>query len=66
MAEEKQEEMKSIDLVSIQELVEQFHRLDEAVFGQTEPLREFLQQNPVDAESLVPYLTWDRQHYTAI
>jgi predicted metal-dependent enzyme (double-stranded beta helix superfamily) len=64
VAEEKQEEMKSIDLVSIQELVEQLHRLDEAVFGETEPLREFLQQNPVDAESLVPYLTWDRQHYT--
>jgi predicted metal-dependent enzyme (double-stranded beta helix superfamily) len=56
--------MKTTGLVSIHDFVEQLKRLDEAVFGGTEPLRKFLQQNPVDAESLVPYLTWDRQHYT--
>jgi cysteine dioxygenase len=56
--------MKSLGLVSIQRFVEQLRRMDEAMFGETEPLRIFLQSNPVDAESLAPYLNWDRQHYT--
>ena len=30
----------------------------------TEPVREFLERNLVDCDSLAPYLTWDRQHYT--
>jgi len=34
------------------------------VFNETETLRRLLQHNPVDVESLAPYLTWDRQHYT--
>jgi cysteine dioxygenase len=56
--------MKSLGLVSIQGFVGQLRKMDEAVFGETEPLRIFLQNNPVDAESLGPYLNWDRQHYT--
>jgi cysteine dioxygenase len=56
--------MKTTGLISIHDFVEQLKRLEEAVFSRTEPLRRFLQQNPVDAESLVAYLTWDRQHYT--
>ncbi|HKV80983.1 MAG TPA: cysteine dioxygenase family protein [Candidatus Sulfotelmatobacter sp.] len=48
----------------IQKLVEELHLLPESAFIPTEPLREFLTQMPVDAESLAPYLTWDRQHYT--
>jgi cysteine dioxygenase len=56
--------MKTLGLVSIQGFVEQLRRMDEAMFGETEPLRIFLQNNPVDAESLGPYLNWDRQHYT--
>jgi cysteine dioxygenase len=56
--------MKTVQLISIQSLVEQLRKIDEAMFNETEPLRLFLQRNPVDAESLVPYLSWDRQHYT--
>jgi len=33
-------------------------------FGPTEPIRRFLQETPVDSDSLAPFLTWDRQHYT--
>ncbi len=38
--------------------------MPESMFDQTEPLRQFLAQNPVDATSLDSYLTWSRQHYT--
>jgi len=51
-------------LVSIEKLVEGLRQLPEAAFGPTEPVRRFLQDTPVGAESLAPYLTWDRQHYT--
>ena len=51
---------ESLGLVSIQGFVEQLRRMDEAMFGETEPLRIFLQNNPVDVESLGPYLNWDR------
>lgn len=44
--------------------MEELRKLPESTFIPTEPLRLFLQANPVDAESLVPYLKWDRQHYT--
>jgi cysteine dioxygenase len=59
--------MSSINVVkpvSIQEFVEQLRQVKEHLFRESEPLRHFLQQNPVDAESLAPYLNWDRQHYT--
>ncbi|HZC24115.1 MAG TPA: cysteine dioxygenase family protein [Candidatus Binatia bacterium] len=54
----------SANLVPIQQLVEELRRKPASAFDQTEPLRLFLQQTPVDAKSLSPYLTWDRQHYT--
>lgn len=50
--------------VSIQTLVRELRQVPESDFGPTEPLRRFLQQMPVDADSLAPYLNWDRQHYT--
>jgi len=50
--------------VSIQTLVEGLRQLPESSFDQTEPVRRFLQEMPVDADSLSPYLNWDRQHYT--
>ena len=50
--------------VPIQTLVEELRRKPALAFDQTEPLRLFLQQTPVDADSLAPYLTWSRQHYT--
>jgi cysteine dioxygenase len=50
--------------VPIQKLVDELRQLPAAVFDQTEPLRRFLEDMPVEPESLAPYLTWDRQHYT--
>jgi cysteine dioxygenase len=50
--------------VSIQNLVEGLRQFPESAFDQTEPVRRFLQDSPVDAESLAPYVNWDRQHYT--
>jgi cysteine dioxygenase len=50
--------------VSIQKFVEGLREVPERAFGPTEPLRLFLQATPVDADSLAPYLNWDRQHYT--
>src|SRR5271163_1869462 len=50
--------------VSVQKLVEGLRHLPESAFGPTEPVRRFLQDTPVDADSLTPYLNWDRQHYT--
>jgi cysteine dioxygenase len=51
-------------IVPIQTLVQELRRMPETNFIDTEPLRRFLQQMPVDSESLAPYLNWDRQHYT--
>ena len=56
--------MRSIGLSSIQDLVQQLRKLDDTAFNETEPLRRLLQLTPVDVDSLAPYLTWDRQHYT--
>jgi len=53
-----------ISPVPIQTLVEELRRKPASAFDQTEPLRLFLQKTPVEANSLSPYLTWDRQHYT--
>jgi len=50
--------------VPIHRLVSKLHQLPESAFDGIEPVRRFLQDTPVDAESLAPYLTWDRQHYT--
>ncbi|HME36733.1 MAG TPA: cysteine dioxygenase family protein [Candidatus Sulfotelmatobacter sp.] len=54
----------AVKAVSIQTLVDGLRKLPEPAFGLTEPVRRFLQDTPVSAESLAPYLTWDRQHYT--
>ncbi|HTZ81968.1 MAG TPA: cysteine dioxygenase family protein [Candidatus Acidoferrales bacterium] len=51
-------------MVSIQKLAEELRRFPEATFEEVEPLRRFLQETPVDGDSLAPYLNWDRQHYT--
>jgi cysteine dioxygenase len=54
----------AVKLVSIQSLVEGLRRLPESAFVGIEVLRRFLQETPVDADSLAPYLNFDRQHYT--
>ena len=50
--------------VPIHDFVTQLRTFPEPAFDQTEQLRKFLQDSPVDPDSLAPYLTWDRQHYT--
>jgi cysteine dioxygenase len=50
--------------VSIQDLVAGLRQLPQSAFDETETIRRLLQDRPVDASSLSPYLTWDRQHYT--
>src|SRR5437660_3101396 len=54
----------STKTVPIQKLVDELRTLPESAFIPAEPLRRFLTQMPVDADSLASYLTWDRQHYT--
>jgi cysteine dioxygenase len=50
--------------VPIQTLVAELRQLPESVFNQTEQIWRLLRDTPVDADSLTPFLTWDRQHYT--
>jgi cysteine dioxygenase len=50
--------------VPIHDLVTELRKFPEATFNGTEQLRKFLQDAPVNPDSLSPYLTWDRQHYT--
>jgi cysteine dioxygenase len=50
--------------ISIQDFVTQLRRFLEADFLPTEPIRRFLQDNPINPDSLAPYLHWDRQHHT--
>lgn len=54
----------STKTLTIQKFVEELRKLPESSFTPTEPVRSFLEQNPVDAGSLAPYLNFDRQHYT--
>jgi cysteine dioxygenase len=50
--------------ISIQDFIAQLRKFPEADFQPTDPIRRFLQDNPINPDSLTPYLTWDRQHYT--
>jgi len=54
----------SVKTVSIDKFVQVLRTYPESSFLATEPLREFLEKNPVDPDSIAPYLHWDRQHYT--
>jgi len=50
--------------VAIENLVAELRKLPQGAFDQTETIRRLLQETPVNADSLAPFLTWDRQHYT--
>jgi len=50
--------------LSIQEFVSELRKFPEAVFAHTRQIIEFLRSAPVTPDTLVSYLTWDRQHYT--
>jgi cysteine dioxygenase len=50
--------------IPIDQFVSALRKFPEPAFDQTEQLREFLEDHPLSPDSLAPYLTWDRQHYT--
>jgi cysteine dioxygenase len=54
----------AVNQVPIHNFVAELRKFPEAAFDHTEQLRRFLQETPVEPESLARYLTWDRQHYT--
>jgi cysteine dioxygenase len=50
--------------ISIRAFAEELRTFPESAFNSTDQLIEFLRVAPVDPETLVPYLHWDKQHYT--
>ena len=50
--------------VSIQDFVRELRKFPEAAFNGTDQIVHFLESAPVAPDTLAPYLTWDRQHYT--
>ena len=54
----------AVKQIPIQDFVAELRKFPEPAFDHTEQLRSFLQDSPVHPDSLSPYLTWDRQHYT--
>jgi len=53
-----------IQTVPIQVFVAELRQLPESAFDRTDRIHDLMQRFPVTAETLTPYLTWDRQHYT--
>jgi cysteine dioxygenase len=54
----------AVKQIPIHDFVAELRKFPDAAFDQTEELRKFLQDSPVHPDSLTPWLTWDRQHYT--
>jgi len=50
--------------VSVQDLASELRKLPAKAFEEVNTVHEFLRRHRADAESLAPYLVWDRQHYT--
>ena len=50
--------------ISIKDFVAELRKFDQPSFDQTDQILRFLEATPLEAESLAPYLCWDRQHYT--
>jgi len=50
--------------VPITDFVSELQRFPEPAFDRTDQIVKFLQNTPVAPDTLAPYLTWDRQHYT--
>jgi cysteine dioxygenase len=49
---------------SVEDFISELRKFPETAFDETEEVRAFLQNAPINPESLAPYLTWDGQHYT--
>jgi cysteine dioxygenase type I len=48
----------------IQQFVAELRRFPDSAFRETPDILDFLTTTQVAADTLVPYLCWDRQHYT--
>ena len=55
---------RSQSLLSIQEFTSELRKLPSPAFDKVDQVHEFLRAHPINAETLAPYLVWDRQHYT--
>jgi len=54
----------AIKQISIEHFVSELRKFPESAFDQTGQIHKFLRDTPLNPDSLAPYLTWDRQHYT--
>jgi cysteine dioxygenase len=54
----------AVKQISVEHFIGELRKFPDAAFDQTEQVRRFMQDSPLNPESLTPYLTWDRQHYT--
>ncbi len=50
--------------VSIEGFVSELHKFPENAFDRTSDILAFLERTAVSPDTLAPYMTWDRQHYT--
>ncbi len=50
--------------LAIQDFVTELRKIPEPLFRTTATVLRFLTETPVAADTLEPYLCWDRQHYT--
>jgi len=50
--------------LSIQDFTSELRKLPASNFENVDAVQRFLREHPVAPDSLAPYLTWDRQHYT--
>jgi cysteine dioxygenase len=50
--------------VPIQDFVSELRKFPEPAFDRTDQIVKFLESMRVAPDTLAPYLTWDRQHYT--
>ena len=50
--------------VPIHDFVAELKKFPEAAFNRIDPIIRFLQHTLVQPDTLAPYLTWDKQHYT--
>ena len=54
----------AVKQIPVHDFVAQLRKFPERAFDQSEQLLQFLQDTPLNPDSLASYLTWDRRHYT--
>lgn len=50
--------------VKIKDFTTELDKFPPSSFVETQSVLEFMQSHPVKIESLAPFLTWDKEHYT--